>query len=102
MLHKILSVVFFLNGALAMAEGAKDDKFAEHKQKALTEIDERLQKLNEHKACVSAATNVAALEECHKKMQEFRFGERMEHMQNRKERIDERMKKAQEKHQDGH
>jgi hypothetical protein len=44
--------------------GSKTVNFAEEKQKALTHIQERLQRLQSEQSCVSAAQDVNALHVC--------------------------------------
>src|SRR5688572_17411034 len=70
-----------------------DPKFEENKARALTEIDEHLSKMQEHKTCVSGASDKDALKACHNAMKEWRRGEKVERMAKRKQHMEERMKK---------
>ena len=72
-------------GSLALAVQSKPS-FDEMKSKMSTEIDQRIQKLQEHKACVTAATNGDALKACHQSMKEWRESEHAQHKKMREER----------------
>ena len=52
-------------------EGKKDGKnFESHKAEILSHIDSRIQKMHEHRGCVSAATDREALKKCRESMRE--------------------------------
>lgn len=57
--------------------------FAAHKSAILANIDQRLQKLQEHKACIAAAQDGAALRACRVTMKSFHESERAERLQKR-------------------
>jgi hypothetical protein len=58
---------------------------------------EHIQKLQEHKACVSGASTPEALKQCRASMKEWRQDQRLEQMEKRKARIEERMQKLKSK-----
>lgn len=89
-----VSVCIFVSG-VARAEEKMD--FSKHKAEMVAGIEERIQKLQELKTCVSAAADHAAAKACHANMKEWREGERKEHMEKRMGRMQERMKKMEEK-----
>lgn len=88
----------FLFSAMANAEGPSGGNFEENKAKILANLDERMGKLQEHKACVSAAADKDAMKACREKMKGWREMEKEERMAKRKERMDKRMKKMESKH----
>jgi hypothetical protein len=80
----------------AVAAWAEED-FEKRKSEALAGIDERIQKLQEHKACLSAASTPDALKQCRASMKEWGQAQRLEQMEKHKARIDERMQKLKSK-----
>lgn len=66
---------------------ADEMNFESHKAEVLKNIDERMAKLAEHKACVSASTEPKAMKECREKMKEWMKAEREERKEHRKERM---------------
>jgi hypothetical protein len=74
-----------------------EDEFAAHKTEILAEIDGRIQKMQEHKSCVSAATNKEALMACRSTMKAWRESEHAQHAEKAKGRIDEKIKKLQDR-----
>lgn len=76
---------------------ADDGDFATRKSEMLKHIDERIQKMTEHKNCVSAAADKDALKKCHESMREHRRGEMKERREGRMERMQKRMDKMKEK-----
>ena len=98
---KLLIALFVLTGSVAMADQheGKGEKFEEIKKKAIASTEERIAKLQENKACISAATNPDGMRACQEKMREFRMEKREEHLENRKMKIDEKLKKMQDKKQ---
>ena len=66
--------------------------FDERKSEVLKEIDERIAKMQEHRGCVSAATDPAAMEKCRESMREFRHDNKMERMEKRRERMKDKQK----------
>jgi len=90
----LIVVVLALGGAVA---ARAEEDFEKRKSEALAGIDERIQKLQEHKACVSGAATPDALKQCRSSMKEWWQGQRLEQMEKRKARIDERMQKLKSK-----
>jgi coenzyme F420-reducing hydrogenase beta subunit len=88
------AVVLALGGAVTAR--AQED-FEKRKAEAVAGIDERIQKLQEHKACVSGASTPEALKQCRGSMKEWQQGQRLEHMEKNKARIEERMQKLKSK-----
>ncbi len=84
---KLLLLALVFNAPLALAE---EGNFAQHKAKMLSHIEERIQKLMEHKNCVTSAIDVDALKACHQTMKAWRQDERMEFLEQRKARKESR------------
>jgi hypothetical protein len=82
---KILGL--FLLALPAFAEGPN---FESNKAEALKNIDERISKMQAHKACVSGASDKEAMKACREKMKDWREGEKEERMEKRKERMEKR------------
>ena len=93
---KTLFVCFSIFVSLNSFAEEKVD-FSKHKGEMVAGIEERIQKLQELKSCVSAAADHAAAKACHANMKEWREGERKEHMEKRMGRMQERLKKMEEK-----
>jgi hypothetical protein len=70
------------------AEGGEN--FAEHKSKMISQLDERIAKLQELKACANNAADKEALKACHKDMKEWRDDRRGEAKAKRAERKNRR------------
>jgi hypothetical protein len=70
-----------------------DEAFDKKKAEMTSHIDEHLTKLQEHKGCVSSASDEKALDACRDKMKEWRRSMRMEHMEKRHERMEKRMER---------
>ncbi len=85
----IVSMVLLTVPMLAKAE-EKNGDFATNKAQILQEIDQRIQKLQQHKACVSAAKDHTAFLACSENMREWRKGEREERDDRRSDRKEER------------
>ena len=85
--------ILVLIAAFSLTGLAEEADFTKHKAEVITEIDQHIQKMQENKTCVNAATDKSGLQSCHAKMKEFRKSERMDRLGKRKERIEERMKK---------
>ncbi|MCB0351804.1 MAG: hypothetical protein KDD38_11515, partial [Bdellovibrionales bacterium] len=78
----------------AFAEGEKkEENFAKRKTEMLEGIDKKIAAMQEHKTCVSAASDKDAMKKCHEKMKAFREENRGEHMGMRKERMEKRMER---------
>ncbi len=93
----LLLALVFCFAPIARAD-EKEGNFETHKAEMLKNIDEHIAKLQEHRTCVSSAASGDALKACRETMKEYRFDKKMEHMENRKGRMDKRMKRAKERH----
>ena len=78
-----------LVSATSMAE--PDKNFEERKAQHLKDIDEKIQKMQEHRTCVSNAQSVDDLKKCKESMREFHQAEKAEHMENRKKNIEKKL-----------
>ncbi len=92
-----LLVGFTLLAAPLSQQAFADDDFAAHKTQALAKIDGHIQKLQEHKGCVSAASTKEAMAACHSAMKTWRESEQAQHAEAVKSRIDDKIKKLQDK-----
>lgn len=86
--YKITNCVILLMltsffSASALAQGPE---FEKRKAERLTELDQRIQKLQEHRACVSGAASHEALRKCGDKMREWQRDEREQRREQRDER----------------
>ena len=86
-----IAILFALTILVFSRVSYTDDKdgsgnFEEKKARAISEIDERIQKLQEAKTCVSSATDHEAMKKCRASMREYRHHEKMERMKHRKDR----------------
>ncbi|MCB9062660.1 MAG: hypothetical protein H6622_14140 [Halobacteriovoraceae bacterium] len=68
-MKKLITLVFLLSSIqiFSQEESIDSGNFEEMKQKMMTRIDKRIADINEHKACVSAASDIEQLKECRKK-----------------------------------
>lgn len=83
----LLSSLLLLS-ATAFAENHDEIEkmdFPTAKQKILDSIEKRIADMNEHKACVSAATDKEGLKKCHQAIQEKRKAMREEWKAKKKE-----------------
>lgn len=99
LLISLLAAPFFL-ASIANAEGPAAGNFEENKAKILANLEERMGKLQEHKACVAAAADREAMKACRDKMKGWREMEKEERMAMRKERMEKKMKKMEAKHKE--
>jgi hypothetical protein len=84
----------------ASALGQEGEKFAEHKAKMISHLEERIAKMQELKSCAEKATDKEGLKACHKDMKEWRDERRegvKEKREARKNRREERRKAKDEK-----
>jgi len=82
------------------ALGHEGEKFAEHKAKMISHLEERIGKMQELKSCAEKAADKDALKACHKNMKEWRDEKRedvKEKREARKNRREERRKAKEEK-----
>lgn len=89
--------------SFASAHAAEEgENFSEHKSKMLSQLDERIAKLQELKACATKAADKDALKACHKDMKKWRDDRRGEAKANRAERKNRReeRRKAKEESED--
>ncbi len=78
-----LMVVVGFSGAVLAAPGPK---FEERKSKVLSDIDQRIAKMQEHRACVAGASDQDAMKKCHEGMKAFRDVERQKQVEMEKTR----------------
>jgi hypothetical protein len=85
----VFFVIFSLNGmsSVSFGQGADFEKF---KSQRLAEIDARIQKMQEHRSCISSATSHTALRSCGEKMRTWHKEEREERREKRDERRERR------------
>lgn len=83
-------IMIFGFSTVAFSQG---ENFEARKAEATKEIEERIAKLQEHKSCVSAASDQEALKKCRESMKEFRQEEKAERLNRRKERLQKRIDK---------
>ena len=67
--------IVLMSGSATFAQGPD---FEKRKAEHLAEIDQRIQKMQEHRNCVSSATNHEALRKCRDSMREWHKEERQE------------------------
>lgn len=79
------------------AQAEESEKFSEHKAKMISQIEERIGKMQQLKTCAEKAADKEALKACHKDMKEWREEKRGEFKENRKNRREERRKAREEK-----
>lgn len=79
MVHAVQSVLrdarifmAFLCFLFATSASSQGESFERKKAERLADIDERLKKLQEHRACVSTATTYDALSQCRDAMRDWR------------------------------
>lgn len=78
-----LAVVAGFSGGVLAAPGPK---FEEHKSRILSDIDQRIAKMQEHRSCVSGAADQDAMKKCHDAMKAFHDAERQKHAEMEKTR----------------
>lgn len=93
---KFIYLAAFLVPFLA-AQAEEGEKFTEHKAKMISQLEERISKMQELKACAEKAADKEALKACHKGMKEWRDDKRGEPRDGRKNRREERRKAREEK-----
>ena len=71
-----LVVVAGFSGGVMAGPG---QKFEEHKAKILSEIDQHIAKMQEHRSCVAGASDHDAIKKCHETMKAFHEVERQKH-----------------------
>jgi hypothetical protein len=79
------------------AQAEESEKFPEHKAKMISQLEERIGKMQELKACAEKAADKDALKACHKGMKDWRDEKRVEIKEKRKNRREERRKAKEEK-----
>ena len=87
MKNTIMALVLVL-GSTAIARAAEQKSapsFDTKKTEALSRIDERLKKMQDHRTCVAGATDEASLKKCHETMREYAHEKREEWREKRKE-----------------
>ena len=88
---KTIFLISFLMSSVGFAQG----DFATQKQQMLSNIEQNIAGMTAHKDCVTAAQKAEDLQKCRGIMREAHMGKRMEHMEMRKGRMDEKMKRMQ-------
>lgn len=88
-------IAFLVLSALCFAPAFAAEDITAHKQEILAEIDQRLAKLEDHRGCIAAASTKEAMMQCRQSMKEFHKSERIEHLERRKGRLDQKMQKLQ-------
>lgn len=85
---------------LMVSAHAEEADFGKFKAERLANLDERIQKMQEHRGCINSAQDKEALKACRGQMKEWRMDEKEERMGKRKDRMEKRMKKMEEKNKD--
>ena len=70
-----------------------EEGFEKRKAEALANMDEHIQMMQKNRACVAAAPDHETMRKCRESMKDMRKGERMESLEKRGARIDQRMDK---------
>jgi hypothetical protein len=83
----VLSVGLFSARVLADSEKNFEERKAEH----LKEIDEKIQKMQDHRNCVANSKATEDLKKCREAMKEFHKAEKLERLENRKKGLDKKM-----------
>lgn len=78
-----------LTSARISAEPEKN--FEERKAEHLKDIDEKIQKMQEHRNCVASAAAREDLKKCRDAMRDFHKSEKMERLENRKKGLDKKL-----------
>lgn len=91
------SLLILAFGLFAVTSLRADEDFAAKKAEMVKHIDERIAKMQEHKACVEAASEKDALKACMEKMKEHMKEHRMEMMEHRKEMMEKRKERMEKK-----
>lgn len=102
-MKKLFLIVASL-GMFASAYSQNGEEFAKRKAEMIANIDKRIVHMQEHRACVAAANDHAALAKCHeiaKAEHEEMKGERqkseMEHLDKKSKKLEEQKAKLMEK-----
>lgn len=102
MLHKMILVTSLLLGSI-LSTAADDEKrtaeFQNRKTEILKEADEHIAKAQEHRNCVSAASDPEAMRKCREARHAYRKEERSEHLERRENRMEENLGKLRERKQ---
>ncbi|MAZ47590.1 MAG: hypothetical protein CME65_03455 [Halobacteriovoraceae bacterium] len=96
---KIL-LLTLLFSTVALAEGGKNQNFAENKAKALKNIDARISALTQLKSCIGSASERADLKECRQKHKSNMEPLRSEWKEKRAKRKAQRKARKEQKDQD--
>ena len=82
---------------IAFAEGDPNTNLQKFKTEASADIEEHSQKLQEHKSCINNATTKEAVQSCRDNMRQWRQGQRAEHLDKHKARLEQRLQNVQQK-----
>ena len=66
-----------------------EESFDKRKAEVLSQLDQRIQKLQENRTCMAAAGNRGALKKCHETMKTWREGKKHEMMESKHTHMEE-------------
>jgi biopolymer transport protein ExbB/TolQ len=89
-----LFIAMSLSSVSVLAAGEDTADFEKRKTEALSHIDQMIQKLQETRTCLSAATDREGMKKCRGGMREWHKSERMHRLEERKDRLEERIQKV--------
>lgn len=90
-------VILALVAVAPLRAAAVGEEFAKNKAEMVSNLDTRIQKLQETKNCANSAADPAALKKCHESLREFQQEQKVAHMEKAKVRIDEKIKKLEDR-----
>lgn len=94
-----MKIVFALFALLSVLSAAaphaygENAKFEARKAEMLKHLDEKSQKFNEHKTCITNAKDSESLKKCRTAIREWARNERAQHLEKHKNKLDERLNK---------
>lgn len=86
-----ISLIVSLGSMSTFASAQPEKNFEERKAQHLKEIDEKIQKMQEHRNCVANTNSVDDLKKCRASMQEFHKSEKIERLENRKKSLEKKI-----------
>lgn len=89
----LLSLHAFAQDPQPAAAGTTGDNFADRKAQALAHMDKKIAMMNDMKSCISGTTDAAGLKACHEKMREQHKGMKMERMDRKMQRLQDKKAK---------
>lgn len=90
----LLMSVFMLSSVSVYAQ--KEEKFEEHKQMILAEMDKRISLLQDERSCMASASDHNGMKACREKSKANHEKMREEHQQRKMQEIDQKMKHLEE------